>query len=728
MTERLARACSRHPWRTIGLWLVAVIAAVAALALLLGELTTEGHPTNNPESERAANAIGAAFPARPESAVSDIVMVRSTRYTVTSAPFRAFVDRLEAEGRATGAISAVRSFHSTRDESLVSKDSHATALLILVPDSDRIGEVVEVVERADNSPLFEVSITGDQTVDNDFNELSQRDLENGELRFGIPAALVVLVLVFGSLVAGLVPLLMAVLSIIVALGLVALFSQAFDLSVFIVNMLTGMGLALGIDYSLFVVSRYREERGRGLEKPDAITAAGGTASRAVLFSGTAFVVAMTGMLIVPNNIMRSLALGAILVGIVSVVAALTLLPALLGLLGDRVNALRIPLVGGKSIEQANPEGRFWHAIVQRVLRRPALSLALAATLLIAAAVPLFGLQIGASGVSTLPDSFASKRGFVSLARDFPQLTTDPVEIVVANGYEKLSAREALVRLRRQLAREPLFGPGEIRRSPDGRVGLLEVPVKGDSASTEAVEAVRNLRSRLIPEVFDGTGATVYVGGDTAENVDYFDSVSDPAPVVFAFVLGLTFVLLTIVFRSLAIAATALVLNLLSVGAAYGLLVLVFQHGVGAGLFGFTQADSIEAWVPLFLFSVLFGLSMDYQVFLLSRIKERYDQTGDTQDAVSWGVSSTARIITGAALIIVAVFLGFAMGDLLQFQQMGFGVAVALLLDATIIRSVILPSMMSLLGRWNWYLPRWLEWLPRLDIEGAHTAAPSRQPV
>ena len=728
MTERLARACSRHPWRTIGLWLVAVIAAVAALALLLGELTTEGHPTNNPESERAVNAIGAAFPARPENAVSDIAIVLSTRYTVTSAPFRAFVERLEAEGRETGVVSGVRSFYSTRDESLVSTDRRATALLILVPDSDQIGDLVEVVERADKSPGFEVSITGDQTVDNDFNELSQRDLENGELRFGIPAALVVLVLVFGSLVAGLVPLLMAVLSIIVALGLVALFSQAFDLSVFIVNMLTGMGLALGIDYSLFVVSRYREERGRGLEKPDAITAAGATASRAVLFSGTAFVVAMTGMLIVPNNIMRSLALGAILVGIVSVVAALTLLPALLGLLGDRVNALRIPLVGGKSIEQANPEGRFWHAIVQRVLRRPALSLVLAATLLIAAAVPLFGLQIGASGVSTLPDSFASKRGFVALARDFPQLTTDPVEIVVANGYEKPSAREALVRLRRQLAREPLFGPGEIRRSPDGRVGLLDVPVKGDSASTEAVEAVRDLRSRLVPEDFDGTGATVYVGGDTAENIDYFDSVSDPAPAVFAFVLGLTFVLLTIVFRSLAIAATALVLNLLSVGAAYGLLVLVFQHGVGAGLFGFTQADSIEAWVPLFLFSVLFGLSMDYQVFLLSRIKERYDRTGDTQDAVSWGVSSTARIITGAALIIVAVFLGFAMGDLLQFQQMGFGVAVALLLDATIIRSVILPSMMSLLGRSNWYLPRWLDWLPRVDIEGAHAAAPGRQPV
>ena len=714
--ERLARACSAHPWRTIGAWLVAVVAAVAALALLLGDLTTDGHPTNNPESQRAASAVARAFPSQPGNAVTDIVIVRSDRYTVGSPPFQAFVQRLAAQGRETGAVAGAQSFYTTLNPALVSKDRHSTAVLIDVPDSDRAGDVIDVVERADADPNFETAITGDTTVDNDFSELSQRDLENGELRFGLPAALVILVLVFGAVVAGLIPLLMAILSIVVALGLVALFSQAFDLSVFITNMLTGMGLALGIDYSLFVVSRYREERGRGLAKPDAIAASGATASRAVLFSGTAFVLAMIGMLIVPNNIMRSLALGAILVGIVSVVAALTLLPALLGLLGDRVNALRVPFVGRAALETAGAEGRFWHAIVERVMRRPALSLALAAGVLVAAAIPLLGLHIGASGVSTLPDSFESKRGFIALERDFPRLTTDPVQIVVAEGYGA-RADAALMRLRDRLAADPRFGRGEILLAPAGTVALLSVPIRGDSAANEAVSAVRDLRSEVIPEAFAGTEATVYVGGDTAENIDYFDSVSDPAPIVLAFVLGLTLVLLTIVFRSVVVAATALLLNLLSVGAAYGLLVLVFIHGYGAGLFGFTQSDTIEAWVPLFLFSVLFGLSMDYQVFLLSRIKERRDQTGDTNGAVSWGVSSTARIITGAALIIVAVFLGFAMGDLLQFQQMGFGVAVALLVDATIIRSVILPSIMALLGRWNWYLPRWLEWLPRVEVEG-----------
>ena len=273
-----------------------------------------------------------------------------------------------------------------------------------------------------------------------------------------------------------------------------------------------------------------------------------------------------------------------------------------------------------------------------------------------------------------------------------------------------------------LAADPRFGEGEIRRSDDGSVALLTVPVQGDPSTSEAVAAVRELRTEIVPETFGDTDAEVLVGGTTSENIDYFDSVIDPAPYVIAFVLLLTFVLLTVVFRSVVIAATAVGLNLLSVGAAYGLLVLVFQEGWGAGLLGFQQTDTIEAWVPLFLFSVLFGLSMDYQVFLLSRIRERYDATGDTTDAVTFGVGSTARIITGAALIIVAVFSGFARGDLVMFQQMGFGVAVALLIDATIIRSVVLPSAMKLLGEHNWYLPRWLEWLPRLQVEGGEATS------
>ena len=722
MTERLARACSRHPWRTIGAWIAALVVAFACIGLLLpGHLTSEGGAAGNPEFRRAEQIrFGPAFP--PEPYFSDIVVVHSNRWTVDEPPFRAFVARLAREGQATGKIHDAQVYYVTHDRSLVSRDRHALIIPINIFETSDVEPIADLVRHDDGRNGFEVALTGNEVRDKDFEDLSQHDLKSGELQFGLPAALIILVLVFGSIVAGLVPLLLAILAIVAGLALVALVAQVWDLSVFVVNMLTGMGLALGIDYSLFVISRYREERGAGQEPMSAIESTGATASRAVLFSGSAFVIAMLGMLIVPNTVMRSLAAGAILVGITSLAVALTLLPALLGLLGDRVNALRIPFIGSASVERSNPEGRFWGAIVRRVQRRPALFLALACGLLLAAAIPVFSLKIGTNGVSTLPDRFISKQGYLALQRNFPEATADPVRIVVASRASDPDVRAALRRLQSRLAADPEFGNGRIRNGTDGEVAALDVPIRGDDASDRALAAVRNLRSEVIPHFFAGTGARVVVGGRTAENVDYADSVTNPTPYVFLFVLGLTIILLTIAFRSIVVAATSIVLNLLSVGAAYGLIVLVFEKGYGNGIFGFGQSDTIEAWVPLFLFSVLFGLSMDYQVFLLSRIKERYDETGDTTGAVSWGVGSTARIITGAALIIVAVFAGFAKGDLIAFQQMGFGVAIALLIDATIIRSVILPAAMTLLGRWNWYLPRWLDWLPRIQIE---RAAPER---
>ena len=714
-TQAITVASARHPWRTIGVWVVASVLAIAAIAMFLDSLTTEGRPTNDPQSERAIDVIARAFPPEPETLTTDVVVIRSEQHTVDAPEFRAFVQRLLSESDAP-ALAAGRSYLTEPTAAAVSADRHATLVSIAILDDADTPDVIEELEAAGEDPAFEVTIAGDRALDHDFNLLSQEDLENGELKFGLPAALIILLLVFGAVVAGLVPLLMAIVSIMVALGLTAILAQQFELSIFVVNMLTGMGLALGIDYSLFVVSRYREERGKGLEQPAAITASGGTANRAVVFSGTAFVVAMFGMLLVPNSIMRSLAVGAILVGIVSVAAATTLLPALLGLLGDRVNALRIPIVGRRSLEQENPEGRFWGAIIRRVLRRPALSFAVSTVFLLLLAAPVLGMAVGTSGVTTLPDRFLSKQGFVALERDFPGVTTDPVEIVVSGG-----SSDDVETLRSRLASDPRFGEGTVRRSEGGETAVLTVAVPGDPSSDETVAAVRELREEIVPEVFAGSSAEALVAGTSSENIDYFDSVIGPAPYVIAFVLLLTFVLLTVVFRSVVVATTAVLLNLLSVGAAYGLLVAVFQHGWGADLLGFGQTDAIEAWVPLFLFSVLFGLSMDYQVFLLSRIRERYDETRDTTDAVTFGVASTARIITGAALIIVAVFAGFARGDLIMFQQMGFGVAVALLLDATVIRSVVMPSLMKLLGDWNWYLPRWLDWLPRLEVEGPSAA-------
>ncbi|MDQ3893746.1 MAG: MMPL family transporter [Actinomycetota bacterium] len=717
MTERLAYASARHPWRTIAAWLVAIVVAVFLVGALLGDsLTTEGQVTNNPESIQGYDAIDEHFPRR--DLTTELVVVRSETLTVNDPAFRRKVAELIALGRRTGSIAHARSYLTSGDRSLVSPDRHATLIPTRLkdPEDDNVDAVIDVVREQNGEDGFQVAMTGEFTTDHDFNEVSQSDLEEGELRFGLPAALVILVLVFGALVAALLPLVLAIVSIAVALGLTALVAQGFELSVFVVNMLTGMGLALGIDYALFVVSRFREERAAEKERVEAIAAAGATASRAVLFSGSAFVLAMLGLLLVQSTIMRSLAAGAILVGIVSVVAALTLLPAVLSLLGDRVNRLRVPVIGRTIGQAGRQESRFWGTIVRAVLRRPVLSLVAAAVVLLVAALPLFGMNIGAAGISTLPDNLISKQGVVALERSFPAAGADPAEIVVEGDVSSPEVRRGIERLRESFRRDHDFGAASLERSPDGEAVLLTVPVAADPLSDRALDAVKRLRADYVPTAFDGGEARVLVTGTTAENIDYFDVMKRWLPIVLAFVLGLSFVLLTVAFRSVVVAATAIVLNLLSVGAAYGLVVAVFQYGWGAGLLGFQQVDTIEAWVPLFLFAVLFGLSMDYQVFLLSRIRERFARCGDTTEGIAFGITSTARIITGAALIIVTVFLGFAMGDLVMFQQMGFGVAIALLIDATIVRSVLVPAAMKLLGERNWYLPVWLGWLPRIEVE------------
>jgi RND superfamily putative drug exporter len=704
MTERLAAAASAHPWKTIGAWLGAVVLAVAlAVALLPGALTTETKLTNNPESIRAESLLARAFPRDPH-AFDEVVIVRSEATSVGSPSFTSFVAGLTRAGRKVGMFAEDVGRR-------VSADRHA--LLIPVREPGDIGAIDNLIRSYNGRAGFAVDIAGDNTLSHDFDALSQHDLKSGELQFGLPAALIILVLVFGSVVAGLVPLLLAILSILIAIGLTGIFAHAFTLSIFVINMISGMGLALGIDYSLFVISRYREERVQGREPQSALQGAAATASRAVLFSGSLFVVALVGMLLVPDSVLRSLALGAILVGLVSVAAALTLLPALIGLLGDRVNAMRLPFVG-RTIEAGGRDGRIWGVIVRAVMRRPVPYLAVAVAALLAAAYPILSLKIGHNGVSTVPDRFLAKQGLIALDRSFPRETSNPVQIAI-KGSSPTVARDTR-RLIARLDRDPAFGAAGTG-TRNGVTAVL-LSVRGDVEGKAAADAVRRLRHEYIPAAFGGSGISVLVGGKTAEDVDYFDTIRTWLPIVFAFVLGLSLVVLTVVFRSLVVALKAIALNLLSVGAAYGLLVLVFQKGYLHSVFGFQRVDTIEAWVPLFLFSVLFGLSMDYHVFLLTRIRERFMRERDNELSVEHGIGSTARLITGAALIIVAVFCGFAAGDLVMFQQMGFGVAVSLLIDATLIRSVVLPAAMKLLGSANWYLPRWLGWIPELHIEHA----------
>jgi putative drug exporter of the RND superfamily len=712
--QRLARSAAVHPWRVVAVWGLIMAASVVAIGSLIGSaFTSDGSLTTQPDSMKAERVLADNFTQADRT--DDVIIIHSAELSTDDAQFRGFVADLRFSLEATGAVQTVRDPYAANGAG-ISEDGHAAAItLILGEDPETaIVEVIDEMEAADADTAFVVDITGTHTLDHDFAELSESDLTNGELKFGLPAALIVLVLVFGALVAAFLPMSIAIISIIVTVAVSTVLGQVTSLSFFILNMITAMGLALGIDYSLFVLSRYREERQAGRDKIEAIIAAGGTSSKAVLFSGTSFVVALLGLLLVPDTILRSLSLGAIIVGLVTMAAAVTLLPALLSLLGDRVNALRLPLVG----RDHPAESPFWTRAVGAVVRRPATFLAAGVIILLAAAAPVLGLSTGTSGINSLPDDTYAKAGAVALKQSYPGTsTTTPAQVVISGDVTSTDVADAIVRFETSVADDPDFGPSTLQVAENGQVAVVSVPLIGDPDHAQARRGLDRIRTDLAPAAFDGTDTSVLVGGTTAENVDYSDVINTWLPIVLTFVLGLSFLLLTLVFRSVVLSATAVVLNLLSVGAAYGLLVLVFQHGIGAELLGLQQVENVEAWVPIFLFSVLFALSMDYHVFLLSRIRERYATTGDTNQAVVHGIAATGRIITGAALIIVVVFAGFAAGQLVMFQQMGFGVGVALLVDATLIRMVVVPAAMALLGHWNWYLPTWLNWLPELHVEG-----------
>jgi RND superfamily putative drug exporter len=548
--------------------------SVVLIGTFLGAaLTNTAEVMTQTDSKRADQLLTERMERGPQP--TEVMVVRSPTLTTSDPAFQDQVQRLHQAALATGVLDQAA---MARVEDLpVSPDHHA----VLVPLSlrgDDVEPVVELVDAADGQGGFDVELIGEATADRDFQELADQDLRQGELLFGLPAAMVVLLLVFGSLVAGLVPLGLAIVSILVAVALAALVGQGFALSVFVVNMVTGMGLALGIDYSLFVLSRYREERAHGRQVADAIGASGATASRAVLFSGLAFALAMGGMVLVPDTILRSLAVGAILVGVVSVAAALTLLPALLGLLGDRVNALRLPIVGRSLGHGGGLERGFWSRVVQAVVHRPVASLVISAGLLLALAVPVLDLQRGVAGVSTLPDRFPSKQGLLALEASFPGATTEPARVVIDGQVTAPQVKAAIDRLRRDLDGRSPFGPATLEANDAVDLAVLSVPVGADAQSAQAYSAVRQLRQELIPIAFAGIDAQVLVTGDTAENLDYFAVVGRWLPLVFAFVLGLSFLLLVLAFRTVVVAAVAIGLNLLSVGAAYGLLVGVFQQG------------------------------------------------------------------------------------------------------------------------------------------------------
>jgi RND superfamily putative drug exporter len=713
-TGSLARIAALHPWRTIAAWIVVLAVAVVAAGSLGDVLVDGGELSVTTESETAEQIWGEHFEA--SGAPQEYVLVESDGLTTEDPAFSARVTALVGELTALETVESTVSYLDGAPGMTSSDGTVALVVVTLTGDGDTsalAAPVVEKVNEADAAAGFRVTTIGNGSVNTEFNELAEETLQRGEV-LGIPAALVILVVVFEAAVAAGIPLLLAIVSIVVAVGLTAAVGQIMDLSTFVMNMITMIGLAVGIDYSLFVVQRFREERAKGSPVVEAIERAGDSATRAVFFSGITVVIALMGLLYMPDTVMRSLGTGAIVVVIAALAAALTLLPAILGLLGDRVNRGRIPFLGRTTYHDGG--GRFWHRITEVVTARPLISVILAGGLLLAAAVPYLTLNTGQNFIESLPEDSDSRHAWTVLNDQF-DTGSFYTSIIVDGSLEDTAVAAAVAGLVTALEAEDGYGDVYATPSADGAIVSIDAVTKLDPSTVEAADAIMLLRSEMIPTAFEGLDTGVYVTGGAANTVDYVDVLNSRTPIIFVFVLGLSFVLLMMVFRSIVVPLKAILMNLLSVGASYGLLVAVFQHGFGADLFGFQQTDVIEAWIPLFLFAVLFGLSMDYHIFLLSRIKEHYDLTGDNNGSVAFGLGSTGAIITGAALIMVAVFAGFAAGDLVMFQQMGFGLAVAVILDATIVRSVLVPATMKLLGERNWYLPTWLEWLPQIHIEG-----------
>ena len=768
MTQYLAAVSARRPIIVIAIWLVLLVASAGIVDRLLASATTTDFKlADRFESQQAAGILEERLRGPDKS--PEIVILRSDTLTVDDPLFRARVEELHLEISSLGPEiisgglddqkvsdflpdlvaagvpdSPISHYYQIADAGPALPSGLAEQLLPILVSADRdtvmlhytlagsveqaienVPTVIHVVEEANKDENFSVLIGGDASVAHENNELAEQDLQNGE-RFGVPVAFLVLLVLFGALVATLIPLGLAAVSIGVALAAVAIIGQQFPLLFFVNIMVVMIGLAVGIDYSLLIVLRFKEELNHGYAVRDAVARTGNTAGRTVFFSGATVVLALVGLFIVPSSFYQSLALGAILVVVATLAATLTLLPAVLSLLGHRVNFLTIPFINRFALKGADTStGGFWDKITHIVTWQPVISLLLVGVPMLVLSWFYLDIRTGLNDVNTFPDKAETKKAFLLMEEEFsfgevtPAGFLSPAEIVISGDIDSPQVQEAIGKLQQTLAADPTFPlppqPPVVNEQRD--LALLVLPFPGKSTTPEAADNMGILRERHIADAFRGVPADVKVGGLTAEVADFYGIVRFYTPIVFAFVLGLSFIILMMVFRSIVIPLKAIIMNLLSVGATYGLLVLVFQKGIGADFFGFQQADVIDAWLPLFLFTILFGLSMDYHVFLLSRIRERYDESGDNTEAVAYGLRSTAGLITGAALIMVVVFGAFATGETVVNQLMGFGLAIAVFLDATLVRSVLVPASMEVLGKGNWYLPPFLRWLPDLRVEG-----------
>lgn len=723
---KLGRRSAAHPWITILCWIV-----IAAGIILIGNNTTALYPdedfTVNVESQVAAEFEEAAF--GDVNGAQELIVIQSDQYVVTDPEFREVADAFVANLTPFEAdIEQIVLYYDAPIlpvmQQFVSEDQHT----LLIPVSlkgewtDYQGRWPELKQVIDDSTVdgFYIGAAGDISS-GEIDQIVNDDLAR-DITIGIPAALIVMIVVFGALVAAGLPLLLGIVTILVGSGIVTIVGGQIYMSDIAMTLVSMIGLAVGIDYSLVMLERYRGERKSGRPKTEAIEIASATAGKAVFFSGITSVLALFGVFFVPIVDFQGMGLAMSIAVGVAVVAALTLLPTMVSLIGDWINFPRFATIRGLRRQDETGESWFddtnklglWGKIATTVVAHPIVSATVVTAILIGASIPALTIQLGQPSWFDLPES-EFLTAYETIADEFAAGMESPLKIVLTGDAATEANAE---RVQAILGADDVYGPANVIVSDDGSVIVIETPLTVDASSAPAQNAVQSLRNSELEEI---AGDNAYIGGSPGFIYDFNRQLEQSLPKVLGFVLSLSFVVMMMAFRSITVPILSVFLNLLSVGAAYGAVVLVFQHGFLADQLGLIQVDTIVNWLPIMLFCILFGLSMDYHVFVLSRIREAWDRTGNTDESIIEGINHTGRIITGAAVIMIAVFGAFALGQMTEMQQIGFGMAIAVFLDVTLIRSILLPAGLKMLGKYAWWWPKSLGWVPQIQVEGKFAA-------
>jgi anti-anti-sigma factor len=726
---RAGRWSAQHRKRAIFGWIAFVIVAFM-IGSAAGTKTQKDEDRGNGDSRTAAQVVAKAG-LKERFSEQVLVQARGSAPRVEDAAFRSAVVDVQKRLSANPNVIELTTPYQKGHGGQIAHDSRSALILFQLKGDktqaqDRSVAVVKSVAAAQRAhPELRIEEFGDASSGKALDKAFEDDFKKAET-LSVPITLAILLIAFGALVAAGLPILLGITAVMATLGLLGGVSQIWPVDESINSVVLLIGLAVGIDYSLFYIRREREERAAGRSEEAALEAAAATSGRAVLVSGLTVMVAMAGMYLTGNATFISFGTGTIMVVAIAMLGSITVLPAILSKLGDRIDRGRLPFVS--RLRKRDPAaGGFWGWVLDRVLRRPIVSTVVAGGVLVALCIPAFSLHTVDSGVQGLPPDLAVTKTLKRIQASFPGGPIPASVVVQAKDVTSPAVQEGIEQIElgalgTGLMREPI----EVRINPAKTAAIVSVPLAGSGTDETSNRAVKELRETVVPQTIGKVeGTKTYVGGLTAGSLDFNNQMKSRAPWVFAFVLGLAFVLLMVTFRSIVIPIKAIVLNLLSVGAAYGVLVLVFQKGNFESLLGFKSVGGIVEWLPLFLFVILFGLSMDYHVLILSRVREAFDRGMRTEDAVASGIKATAGVVTSAAVVMVFVFGIFATLSALDFKMMGVGLATAVLIDATIVRAVLLPATMKLLGDWNWYLPRWLDWLPHVAHEPALAEAASR---